>query len=699
MSTPEQSAPVLPGIRFGAAYYPEYEPGKDIEGDLDLMAAAGFTVIRVGESVWSTWEPRDGEFDLDWLQPTLDGAHARGIAVILGTPTYAIPPWLQVKHPELASDVATGTPKHWGARQEVDYSSPLFWTYCERIIRVILERYAAHPAVIGFQVDNEPGMELFHNAHTFERFVAELAEKYGDVETLNREWGLVYWSHRITDWGQLWVPDGNTLPQYDLAWRAFQARLTTEFISKQADLVREYSAPTQFITTCFQYGRPATHEPQTALALDVTASNPYYGMQDHLAKGVDLPALAEWNTTGPWGLMFQGDRAWASKQARFLVTETDVQTISGSDHNYPPYPGQLKQAALALVARGAAMIEYWHWQSLRYGTETYWGGVLPHSQKPGRIYREVAALGETLRSLGGTLDGFVPDSDIAVLFSHESLWAFNFFPPLHTADHRPDRFAYRRIFDAFYRGVIDAGAQANIVHPEQLGDDPAAFAAAHPVFLVPAFYTATDDQLAFLRDYALAGGHLIAGIRTGYGDDEARARLAVAPAVLSEVAGVWYDEFSNLDAPLAVIPEGGFTVSPEARATAWADGLVVDGATVLAGYQHSELGRFPAITTREVGAGRVTYVGTVPNAALAADIIHWAVPLPTAGEWMIAPTVTVTSGTTGAGRRAWFVHNWSSLPATATSPVAVTDATDGSEFAAGHEFSLEPWAALVLTSE
>ena len=61
------------------------------------MRAAHFTVIRVGESVWSTWEPRDGQFDLDWLQPVLDGAHARGIDVILGTPTYAVPPWLSTE--------------------------------------------------------------------------------------------------------------------------------------------------------------------------------------------------------------------------------------------------------------------------------------------------------------------------------------------------------------------------------------------------------------------------------------------------------------------------------------------------------------------------------------------------------------------------------------------------------------------------
>ena len=44
-------------IRFGAAYYAEYQQRPDPDADFELMVQAGFSVIRVGESVWSTWEP------------------------------------------------------------------------------------------------------------------------------------------------------------------------------------------------------------------------------------------------------------------------------------------------------------------------------------------------------------------------------------------------------------------------------------------------------------------------------------------------------------------------------------------------------------------------------------------------------------------------------------------------------------------
>ncbi|WP_127793884.1 beta-galactosidase [Agromyces sp. LHK192] len=675
-------------VLFGAAYYAEYHRDERTALDLDLMRDAGFSVIRVGESVWSTWEPRDGEFDLDWLQPVLDGAHERGIRVILGTPTYAVPPWLQTAYPEIAADLRTGEPMPWGARQEVDYSHPAFRFHAERVIRAVIARYADHPAVIGYQVDNEPGMLLFHNHGSFQRFVRRLKATYGDVDTLNREWGLTYWSHRLSDWSDLWTPDGNSLPQYDLAWRRYQADLTTEFIAWQAELVREYARPDQFVTTCIAYPRPGLADERLVAALDVTAGNPYYAMQDHLDRSIDLPPVTPWTSSGVAGLFRQADRLWSSKQSRFLVTETDAQSIGGSEFNLPPYPGQLRQAAFAFISRGAAMIEYWHWHTLPYGTETYWGGVLPHSLEPGRVYRELAGVGADLAAIGDALDGYEPDADVAILWSNDSRFALEFFPPLAAADGRPDRQSYQHVVDAFHRGVLDAGAQARILHLSQaaaLGAD--VLADRHPVLIAPALYVATDAELDLLRDYAAAGGHLIVGIRTGYGDEEARARVEIAPARLAEAAGVHYEEYSNLRTDLAIegLPGTG---------TRWADGLIVDAAEVVAGYDHPRFGDFPAVTTNAHGDGRITVVGTVPSPELAEAIVRRAVAAPIADDLApdLARPVQVSSGRLPDGRRAWFLFNWGWGPQSVTLAASVTDLISGDGLVAGTDVSLDAWS-------
>lgn len=691
------TSPRFSGVLFGAAYYPEYQPDGTLDRDLDLMQQAGFTVLRVGESVWSTWEPREGVFDLDWLQPVLDGAHARGIGVILGTPTYAVPPWLQRRHPEIAAEPRTGQRLGWGARQEMDQSHPAYRFYAERIARKVVQRYADHPAVIGYQVDNEPGMQLPHNEHTFQRFVEWLKDRYGTVERLNHEWGLVYWSHRLSDWADLWRPDGNAQPQYQLEWRRFQSTLATELIAWQADLVREYARDDQFVTTCISYSRPQVSDDELVAALDVTAGNPYYKMQDGLDAGIEVPREEAWWHTGVWALFQWGDRAWSSADAQYLVTETNAGSIGGSWQNQPPYPGQLKQASFALLSRGGRMVEYWHWHTLHFGTETYWGGVLPHSQRPGRIHRELSDLGAALKAIGSALDDYEPDADVLLLHSTDTKWSFEFYPPLALANGQPDPDAYLRIVDAFYRGLSEAGAQVRVQHLRRFVATPVAeLVARFPVLVAPAVYVADDAVLEHLRDYAEAGGHLVVGIRTGYGDELARARLAVAPVLLADAAGVSYEEYSNLSAPLPVHAAGGsLELEPGAAGQDWIDVLQPDGAEVLAAFAETELDAGAAVTTRGFGGGHVTYVATVPNPALARSLARWLVPDRAAERWAAGPTVTVATGRTGRGAVA-FVANWSPVATTATTPFAARDLVTGEVHAAGAPLPLERRAAVVL---
>ncbi|GCE76254.1 beta-galactosidase [Cellulomonas biazotea] len=739
-------------VRFGAAYYHEYHgPGADptpddLERDLDLMVAAGFSVIRVGESVWSTWEPSDGVFDLDWLQPVLDGAHARGIDVVLGTPTYAVPPWLVRRYPEIAGENATGRPMGWGARQEADFTHPVFRWYAERVLRRIVERYRDHPAVVGWQVDNEPGLHLLHNRGVFERFVDHLKDTYGDVETLNREWGLVYWSHRLSTWADLWTPDGNAQPQYDLAWRRFQASLTTEMIDWQARAVRALARPEQWVTTCIAYERPALEDADLASVLDVTSGNAYYTMQDGLAHPSSDVVPQSWTATGTWALFQVADVMWSSRDEPFLVTETDAQAIGGPSTNLPAYPGQWRQSAWALVARGARMVEYWHWRTLHYGAETYWGGVLPHSGVPGRAYREIAGLGAELARAGDVLADATPDADVAIWHAGSSRWALAGQPPLQTASGDGDPLSYPRIVAAFYRGAFDAGLQVRVVRPQHLAsEDPAAAAARLPVLVAAAFYAASDDELDWLRRYAEAGGHLVVGPRTGYADTEARPRTTPQPGGLSDAAGAWYDEIANLPAPVPVVaPDGSpLDLADDATATAWAESLTTGApparsvlpseigtsrsrsrtdvttsapdaaATVLAAYDHPHHGRWAAATTRAYGDGRVTVVGTVPGPSFARSLSRWLVPQPLAGWADLPLSVTVHTSTRPDGSRVHVLHNWSWEPVDVVAPVdldvLVTARGDrpadpppadapGDPLDAGTTVHLGPWDVLVATT-
>jgi beta-galactosidase len=220
------------------------------------------------------------------------------------------------------------------------------------------------------------------------------------------------------------------------------------------------------------------------------------------------------------------------------------------------------------------------------------------------------------------------------------------------------------------------------------------------VLVVPALYIAADAALDWLAAYAHAGGHLVLGPRTGYADHEARARHEPAPGRLVEAAGVQYDEFGNLarDVPIRAVPGAPLRVPADAAATQWIEGLTVTDAEVLAVYEHPHHGRWPAVTTRGHGAGRVTTVGTVPSRDLARALAEWLVPAASSGWRDLPASVTATTGTSPDGRRVHIVHNWSWEPVSVPAPADLSDALTDTPVLTGTALDLGAWDVRVLVS-
>jgi beta-galactosidase len=139
-------------------------------------------------------------------------------------------------------------------------------------------------------------------------------------------------------------------------------------------------------------------------------------------------------------------------------------------------------------------------------------------------------------------------------------------------------------------------------------------------------------------------------------------------------------------------------VPAEATATHWAEGLTLVGADALASYEHPHFGRWPAVTTRSHGAGRVTTVGTVPGRDLAEALAEWLVPAARSGWRDLPASVTATTGTSPGGSRVHIVHNWSWEPASVHAPVDLSDALTGTSIFAGSALNLGPWDVRVLAS-
>ncbi len=669
---------------YGAAYYHEYQPYERLEDDIDLMKEMNLTVVRLGESTWTSWEPEDGVFKLDWMDRVIDAMHAAGIKVIFGTPTYAIPPWLAKKHPEVMAQRSSGQYVPYGARQNMNLAHPLYLYYAERIIRKLISHYAAHPAIIGYQIDNETSSGQLHNPDVFQKFLWYLKDKYQTVERVNEVWGLTYWSHRINAWDELWKPDGNTTPGYDLDWRRFQASLVTEFLNWQTQLVREYARDDQFITHDFvgAYSRGEANVFEISKSLDVVAINPYHVTQSGLELDRDTNTdigAPEWmarrrNEMGVSNIFLNGDWARSAKDANFLITELNANSIGGSHTNYPGYEGQLRLDVYSFISKGCNMVAYWHWHTLHYGIETYWGGVLGHSLEKGRIAQEFEHIGAELIQHNDILSDLSPEANVAFLYHEDSKYALEFLPSLSIAGtNKPDPGTYTRIFDTMYRHYFNLSAQTAIVHPEQDFEK-------YPLVIVPALYAADDALLKRLSDYAENGGHLLVTFRSGYGDEYARARWDRAPGPLRQAVGASYTEYSNLFDSVPVrsdklsLPDGS-------AATAWADGLELELAEALVSYEHPHFGRFAAVTTQSFGKGRVTYCGTLPNAGLGQALAAWTMEQAGIKRLFedLPETVRVVTAQATTGERLLFFTNWSwhpqTLPAISGSRELLSDAS------------------------
>jgi beta-galactosidase len=677
------AAPALQAVRpvpfntvlYGASYYWEYMPYERLEEDVRLMEREGINVVRLGESSWGILEPRDGEFDFAWLDRVIGRLGRAGIKVILGTPTYSIPAWLYKEHPEIQVRPLNQPRYTYGLRQMTDLTHPVYRRYAERIIRKLVGHFRDHPAVIGYQLDNETHPSGTADDRVQALFRDRLRAEFKTAEALNRAWGLNYWGQRLNDFDELPPRDGAVNPSYKLEWERFQQGIVTDFLTRQAEIVRELARPDQFITHDFCGGLPPdVDQPGIAQALDITAVNIYHPVQD----GLDGEAIA-----------FSGDLHRSLNRGNYLVTETNAQTTGwDSRSQFPPYDGQLRLSAFAQVASGANLVAYWHWHSLHYGQETYWKGVLGHDLEPGRIFAEVGRTASDLKRLGPELVNLRKTARVAILYSLDSRLALDFMPFDGAVD-------YLAVLNQMHRALYGLNVETDFVFP-----GTASFK-GYELILVPPLYVASDALLERLAAYVKEGGHLLVSFKSGFCDEHSMVRWTRAPGPLREAAGFSYQEFSNLSNPLALRGDP-FQAGKDNTVSAWAEMIVPETARPLASYEHPFFGKYAALTRNSFGKGTLTYLGTFPSDRLFQKILEDT--LKTAGitleEQGLPSTIRVRRGITAAGHPVVFYLNFGPEPVSfvyARGPG--TELVSGRTVKTGERLSIGAWDFAVVKEQ
>lgn len=586
------NAQMLPirNVLYGAAFYEEYMPYDRLDQDIELMKNAGISVVRLGESTWSLFEPREGVFQFAWMDRIIDKLYSAGIKVILGTPTYSIPAWLAHKHPEILAEYMGGSKAYYGIRQNMDITSPAYRFYAERIIRKMLEHYAKHPAIIGYQVDNETTTYGANNRDFFLGFIDYMKEKYKTTEAVNKLWGLQYWGMTLNGWDEFPARDGATSPSYKLEWERYKRKVIADYLTWQADIVREYKRPEQFITHCFMPAVFDLDQIASGRHLDVMSVNVYHGSQDEL--------------TGE-EIAFAGDYFRSVKMTNYLITETNAQTI-GWDSKYqkPPYDGQLRMNVYAHLGSGANMVEYWHWHSIHYGQETYWKGILSHDLEPNRAYNEVSRTAHELEKIGSHLVNLKKKNRIAILYSHDAAWGLEFMPYTDGKN-----IYHNKLVIPMHKALYRMNAGVDFIFPEHCE------LSRYDLVIIPSLYVAPDSLLVKITNYVRNGGHVIMGFKSGFCNEYNAVRPVMMPGILRQACGFRYQEFSNI--PALALKENPFNVKAEDnKVSDWCEFIIPETAEPLAFYDHPFFVKYPALTTNRFGKGTLTYVGTSLSVSL-----------------------------------------------------------------------------------
>lgn len=661
-------------LLYGVAYYFEYLPYDRIDKDIEMMQAAGINVVRIGESTWSTYEPQDGHFDFSKLIYVLDKMQAAGMNVIVGTPTYAFPTWLAKKYPEVLVE-HNGQRLPYGARQIMDITSPIYRYYAERIIRHMMEITKKYSNVIGYQIDNETKHYGTSSENVQRSFVEYLKDKYnGDLDQLNHDFGLDYWSNRINAWEDFPSVNGTINGSLASEFAKFQRQLVTEYLAWQAKIVREYTHDHQFITHNFDFEwrgysfgiQPDVDHFAAAESLDVVGIDVYHPSQQQLT-GAELS--------------FAGDEARSIKMQNYLVMETQAQAFK----SWTPYPGQLYQLAFSHIASGANMVEYWHWHSIHNSFETYWKGLLSHDFQPNPVYNEAKRVGKDFARLSPKLTNLKVKSRVAFVVDNESLTAtsgpWNEFG-IGKAKYND---VFRRLYDAFYRQNI----RTDILNPETIKLEN------YDLVVVPMLYVINDEFLQQLNDYVKQGGHVLYTFKDGFTDENVKVRTSQQPGIIKDAVGAHYEMFVDPNGE-QLEDRSGIFKGVDPSISEWAELLISDGAKVLAGY-NNHWKQYAAITENDYGRGKTWYLGCWPNSEIVERLVSYIDKhLKLSSIYQVRFPLIVKTSQMQSSKLVDFIFNYSDQEQSVSIPVNGTELLSENKISNHDVLTLKPWDVKII---
>jgi beta-galactosidase len=569
------------GLLVGANYHPHDSDPETWRRDAAMMREAGVTMVRLGHLAWDTFEPSDGEFRCEWFDEVMDLMHDNDIGVILDIAVRPAPLWLHRKHPSIDVVDPSGNRRYANHRYMDDVGDPHFRDHAMRFARHLVQRYAGHPALAAFGVDNEPGDGPISYSETVRaRFIAWLKAKYATAEVLNRAWAGHRWSRRIGDFDDVGLPTpggAGGAPERVLDFRRFVSDEVNGYLGALLDVVEEH-APGALTTTNMWYYSPLRHFDYAPIA--------YTGRLTRAGNGF-YPGHSIIDDNGLRHALFGIARIQYESTNPFWCTEFTTMTAT---------PGSIRKSAYASLMLGNQLVCGWTWQTMHAGEEQFLQGMVDWDGEPTRKlaeYRRIAAEFAKIE----THFPYTPRAEIAVALDFPSQIASAVLPERHDAQAQ-----------TAFEAVIDRNLDARIV-------DVARSALDYKILLIPGMLVLDGAAAAKVRAFVEHGGTAIMTSYSATLDADGQAFRSTRPGRLADVFGIRvgsYEEPSSLN-ELARGRTGyngldldidGHRVTTEAPRFDLVDPTAASTIGTTIGLDRD----YPVVTVNEFGAGRAIYL-------------------------------------------------------------------------------------------
>ncbi|WP_100657624.1 beta-galactosidase [Alteromonas flava] len=514
---------------LGVCYYPEHWPENMWSKDAQEMKALGLTYVRLAEFAWSKMEPRAGEYHFDWLDRAIDTLVNAGLKVILCTPTATPPKWLIDEYPDiLPVDIFTGHVRGFGSRRHYDFSSENYYRESMRITRVMAERYANYPGVVGWQTDNE--IACHDTAHSGSEnakraFQNWLKREYGDIDTLNQAWGTIFWSMEYQSFAQIELPIlavTETHPSHQLAYRRFSSDQVVRFHNDMVDIIRA-CCPNHFVTHNF-IPMVDTQSDNFALAekLDFACYDNYpLGRTDLFFATADQAQFKRYMRTGhPDFAACSFDHIRGISNNHFWIMEQQPGPVNWGHHNPRPLPGMVRFWSWEAVAHGAGTVCYFRWRQAPFAQEQMHAGIKRVDNSKSVAWHEIEQFRDELAQSGFDLNANI-QAQVAVVMTTENQWVTEI-------ERQGDSFNHQQVEFDYYSALRQLGIDVDFISPDS-------DLSHYKLIVVPCMPIVSDD---FIQRCQASDAHIVFGPRSGGKTKELTFAPNLAPGKIQQLIKV-----------------------------------------------------------------------------------------------------------------------------------------------------------------